>query len=210
MSIDLSHPQVLSMGQHDPLDGLITYSELQSTARKYSGQSEWPDLSAEIADIARICTGKNLITDDPLGLGGLLTGACKIAQLIVADNFTKPDLLETVAASALIGLDSYVSEASLKLPADYRLAFRELGLSIGLQALERLKGLLEQYTGVFKKYRSAQSHLERLMQYVPLREAINAFWLERKNRESAAWMAHRNINMVMLATSLSPDGYIAL
>jgi len=210
MSIDLSYPLVTSMGQHDPLDGLITYSELQSTARKYSGQSEWPDLSAEIADIARICTGKNLITDDPLGLGGLLTGACKIAQLIVADNFTKPDLLETVAASALIGLDSYVSEASLKLPADYRLAFRELGLSIGLQALERLKGLLEQYTGVFKKYRSAQSHLERLMQYVPLREAINAFWLERKNRESAAWMAHRNINMVMLATSLSPDGYIAL
>ncbi len=100
-------------------------------------------------------------------------------------------------------------EASLKLPADHRLAFREFGLSIGLEAAQRLKGLLEQIR-CFKKYRSVQSHLERLMQYVPLREAINSFWLEPKNRESAAWKAHRNINMVMLATSLAPDGYISL
>ena len=211
MSIDLSYPLVTSMGQHDPLDGLITYSELQVTARKYSWQSAGADLSAEIADIARICTGKNWITDDPLGLGGLLKDAYKIAQLLViADNFTQPDLLETVVASSLIGLDSYVREPHLKLPADHRLAFRELGLSIGLQAVERLNGLLEQYPGVFKKYRFAQSHLESLMQYVPLHEAINTFWLDRKNRESAAWLAHRTINMVMLATSLSPDGYISL
>ncbi len=87
MSIDLSYPLVASMSQHDPLDGLITYSELQATARKYSGRSAWPDLSAEIADMADICTGKSLITDDPLGLGGLLTGAYKIAQLVIEDNF---------------------------------------------------------------------------------------------------------------------------
>ena len=136
--------------------------------------------------------------------------AYKIAQLVIADNFTQPDLLETVVASSLIGLDSYVREPHLKLPADHRLAFRELGLSIGLQAVERLNGLLEQYPGVFKKYRFAQSHLESLMQYVPLHEAINTFWLDRKNRESTAWLAHRAINMVMLATSLSPDGYISL
>jgi hypothetical protein len=212
MSIDLSYPLVSSMGQHDPLDGLVTYSELQATARKYSDQSTLADLSAEIAGIAEICTGKSLITDDPLGLGGLLTGACKIAQLVIAENFIKPDLLETVAASCLIGLDSYVKEASLKLPADYRLAFRELGLSIGLAGAERLKGLLEQYPDVFRKYRSVQSslaHLEGLMQYVSLRETINSFWLKPKNRGSASWMAHRNINMVMLATSLSPEGYIS-
>ena len=210
MSIDLSRPLVSSMSQHDPLEGLITYSELQATGRKYSEQPGWPDLSEEISDIAGICTGKGLITDDPLGLGGLLTGACKIAQLIIENSFTKPDLLEDVAASSLIGLDSYVRGTSLSLPADYRLAFRELGLSIGLEAVQRLKDLLEQNTDVFKKYRSARPHLEMLTQYVPLREAINAFWLERKNRESSAWKAHRNINMVMLATSLSPEGYISL
>ena len=34
MSIDLSYPLVASMGQHDPLDGFITYLQLQSTAEK--------------------------------------------------------------------------------------------------------------------------------------------------------------------------------
>jgi len=210
MSIDLSYPLVTSMGQHDPLDGLITYSELQETARKYSGQSAWPDLDTEIADIANIYTGKSLITDDPLGLGGLLTGACKIAQLVIAKNFIKPELLETVAASCLIGLGSYVRTDPLELPADYRLAFRELGLSIGLEAVQGLRRLLDQYPDVFNNYRSLRSHLTGLMQYVSLREAINAFWLKPKNRESSAWMAHRTINMVMLATSLAPEGYISL
>jgi len=210
MSIDLTYPLVPSMSQHDPLDGLITYSELQATARKYSDQSAWPDLNDEIADMADICTGKSLITDDPLGLGGLLTGSCKMVQLIIKKNFIQPELLETVAASSLIGLESYVREASLKLPSAYRLAFRELGLSIGLQALEKLKQILEQYPDVFSQYRSGRSNLGRLLKYVSLSEAINSFWLEPANRESASWKAHRNINMVMLATSLDPEGYISL
>jgi len=210
MSIDLSSPLVSSMSQHDPLDGLITYSELQATGRKYSGRPGWAGLSKEISDIASICKGRGLITDDPLGLGGLLTGACKITQLVLEDSFTQPDLLETVVASSLMGLDSFVRRVSLSTSADYRLAFRELGLSIGLEAAQRLKGHLEQNSGVFKKYESARSDMEMLKQYFPLREAINAFWLKRENRESAAWQAHRNINMVMLAASLSPDGYISL
>jgi len=73
--------------------------------------------------------------------------------------------------------------------------------------------LLEQYPGVFKKREFVQSplaHLESLMQYVPIREKINSFWLNPKNRQSATWMAHRNINMVMLATSLAPEGHILL
>ncbi|MGE5893836.1 MAG: hypothetical protein ACM34I_07255 [bacterium] len=210
MSIDLSYPLVTSMGQHDPLDGLITYSELQATARKYQGLSAEADLSAEIDDISRMCTGKSLITDDPLGLGGLLTGAYRIVQLVITGNFARFDLVEDVVASSLTGLASYVREPHLKLPAGHRLAFREFGLSIGLKAVEKLNGLLEQYPGVVEKCRFAQSHLESLMQYVPLREVINAFWLERRNRESAPWLAHRAINMVMLATSLKPDGYISL
>ncbi len=30
MSIDLKRPLIPSMGQHDPLDGYITYNEIQS------------------------------------------------------------------------------------------------------------------------------------------------------------------------------------
>ncbi len=36
MSIDLAFPQVPSMGQHDPLDGFITYAQLRETGEKRS------------------------------------------------------------------------------------------------------------------------------------------------------------------------------
>jgi hypothetical protein len=39
MSTDLSRPLVPSMGQHDPLDGFITFSVLQITAAQKFGQS---------------------------------------------------------------------------------------------------------------------------------------------------------------------------
>ena len=63
MSIDLSYPLVPSMGQHDPLDGLITYSLLQATAVR-DCQKPFPDLKSEIADMAVICKGKNWVTND--------------------------------------------------------------------------------------------------------------------------------------------------
>jgi hypothetical protein len=68
MSIDLSYPLVESMGHHDPLDGFITYSQLQATAAKDSERSMCLDLNAEITDMANICEGKSWATDDPLGL----------------------------------------------------------------------------------------------------------------------------------------------
>jgi hypothetical protein len=209
MSIDLSYPLVSSMGHHDPLDGLITYSELQITARKYLGLSALPDLSAEIADMALICEGKNWTTDDPLGIGGLLTGAYKLAQVTVTDSFILPDLLDTVLNDSLTSLDHFARHSPFHLPADYRLAFRELGLSIGLQAIDRLQSLIDQYPSFFKKKYDVHSRIRRLMEYVDLRELIHAFWLERNTRESGSWAEHRDINMVMLATSLSPDGYLS-
>ena len=36
-------------------------------------------------------------------------------------------------------LNSYLQTDSLKLPAQYRLAFREFGLSIGLYSVENIK-----------------------------------------------------------------------
>ncbi len=210
MSIDLSRPLVSSMGHHDPLDGLITYSELRATSRSYSGQSKYPDLDTEIADMAKICAGKRWVTDDSLGIGGLLSSAYRMAQLIVTENFVQPDLLDAVLDDCLTGLNHFARGASLRQPADYRLAFRELGLAIGLQAVQRCQRLVERHPSVFKKRPLARSHLQALMQYVQLSEAINAFWLERENRESATWTEHRNINMVMLATSLAPDGYLSI
>jgi hypothetical protein len=45
---------------------------------------------------------------------------------------------------------------------------------------------------------------------VPLREKIEQFWLDGKNREASTWTEHREINMVMLATSLAPDGFLGI
>jgi hypothetical protein len=210
MSIDLSYHLVPSMGHHDPLDGFITYNQLQATADRDSEGSDLPDIKAEIADMAGICEGKNWATDDPLGIGGLLSDAFKVAQLIVHENFEQTDLLETLLDSSLPGLKSYAAQNQLKLPADYRLAFRELGLSIGLKAVKKLQRWIEQNSDLFRKKHALDFKIESLMQYSSLSEMIEMFWFERTNREAASWMAHRDINMVMLATSLAPDGYLIL
>ena len=210
MSIDLSRPLVQSMGHHDPLDGFVTYNELQATGEKDPRESIGRNLRAEIADIANICDGKNWETDDPLGIGGLLFDACWVAQLIVRGDLEQIGLLETLLDSSLIGLKSFVREDSLKLPVGYRLAFRELGLSIGLRAVEKVRGLMDQKSQSSWKKDSLPSLLKALSRYVGLKEIIETFWLERTNMESASWIAHRDINMVMLATSLAPDGFLKL
>ena len=40
-------------------------------------------------------------------------------------------------------------------------------------------------------------------------KSIESFWLAPEHR-GETWMAHQDINMVMLATSLAPGGYLAL
>jgi len=210
MSIDLSYPLVESMGQHDPLDGFITYHQLQATALKDSESATRLDLSAEITDMSIICDGKSWATDDPLGLGGLLCDAYRVAQLIINENFEQSDLLEILLDSSLLGLKSYVRNNPLKLPAEYRLAFRELGLSIGLRAVNTLQGLIEENPDLFDKKHPLHSRIETVMRYAPLIEMIENFWLEPANREAISWTEHIDINMVMLATSLAPDGYLTI
>jgi hypothetical protein len=210
MSIDLSRPLVPSMGQHDPLDGFVTYNELHATATKDPEKSMEIDLRAEIFDMANICAGKNWVTDDPLGIGGLLFDACRLAQLIISGNLEQTVLLETLLESSLTGLDSFVRENPLKLPVGYRLAFRELGLSIGLRAVEKIEELIEQKPGTLWKKDSLHSLLKTLSRYKGLKETIEMFWLEGKNRESDSWIEHRDINEVMLATSLAPDTFLEL
>jgi hypothetical protein len=210
MSVDLSRPLVPSMGQHDPLDGLVTYNELQATAAKEDEGSIEKDLRAEILDMVQICQGKNWATDDPLGIGGLLFDACRMAQLIVRGDFEQTGLLEILLESSLIGLESFVREDSLRLPVGYRLAFRELGLSIGLRAVEKIRELIEQKSTPLRNKKSLNSLLKSMDRYAGLREIIERFWLEGKNRKAGSYTAHHDINEVMLATSLAPNGFLEL
>ena len=210
MSIDLSRPLVPSMGHHDPLDGFVTYNELQATAGKDPEKSTGMDLRTEIAEMADICKGKSWVTDDPLGIGSLLFDACRVAQLIVSGSLEQTGLLETLLESSLIGLEYFVKENTLDIPAGYRLAFRELGLSIGLRVIEKIQRLIEQESWSLQNRDSLYSWLKSLNRYAELREIIETFWLERTNRESDSWIAHQDINIVMLATSLNPDGFLKL
>ena len=209
MSIDLSYPLVPSMGLHDPLDGLVTYSQLQATAGEDPEQST-EDLRAEIFDMADMCEGKSWATDDPLGIGGLLSDAFRVAQLMVKGYFGQTGLLSDLLKASLVGLRAFAKEDPLKFPADYRLAFRELGLSIGLEVLERLPKLVERNEHAFSKDHDLRVRMKALNQYEALKEVIHSFWLQPENQEAERWVSHRDINMVMLATSLSPDGYLRL
>lgn len=212
MSIDLTYPLVPSMGQHDPLDGLVTYSELQAAADRQFGESHLPDLKHEIAEMAEICRsmGTNLATDDPLGIGGLLFDASRIARLILQGGLKCAGLVEIVMDSAEIGLESFVINNQLEYPAEYRLAFRELGLSIGLSAAENLQKMVGGNQGAFNNASRLQKLAEDLMEFLPLRKIIEQFWLDDRNRQASTWIEHREINMVMLATSLSPDQFLMI
>ncbi len=52
--------------------------------------------------------------------------------------------------------------------------------------------------------------LARLAPHVPLGAAIESFWLEPAHRTAPAWIDHADINDVMLATSLVPEGFLVL
>jgi len=54
------------------------------------------------------------------------------------------------------------------------------------------------------------SRIETVMRYATLIEVIENFCLEPTNREASSWTEHQDINMVMLATSLTPDGYLTV
>jgi hypothetical protein len=208
MSIDLSRPLVDAQGQHDPLDGLVACLELRNAAAALGGPHAL-DPDPQITILASMVENQPRATADPLGIGGLLTAAHTLAQLILASIQGYGGLLDTLLDEALPGLEYYVRDReALTMPADYRLAFRELGLSIGLRALERTRGLAAQHPCTFDSVPSRGLRLERLMRYVPLVDAIEDFWLESRNREGKTWKEHEDINSVMLATSLAPEGYL--
>jgi hypothetical protein len=200
MSVDLSRPLLASMGQHDPLDGYLTTLELRVTAASLAQAQAQPDLAEERREYAAMVRRGDWATDDPLGIGGLLVDAWRVQQLSQQGADIEPNLFERLLDAAHSGLAIYLPGGDLQLPARYRLAFRELGLAIGLHAVERMQAADP----------GQRAQLEGLAQYLPLAGDIEAFWLDPAQQRSATWIEHQDINTVMLATSLVPDGYLDL
>jgi hypothetical protein len=193
MSIDLSRPLVPSMGQHDALEGYVTCAQLRATAAKLVAR-DGPDLDEALAGFASMLEGGRLATTDPLGIGGLLIDACRVAQLSRESVSPDGSLLPRLLEAALEGLGDAPDTLDLALPASDRLAFRELGLGIGLHGVERLGPEIGR----------------SFAPYLPLAEKIESFWMDHRNRASSSWVAHRDINEAMLASSLVPDGCVEL
>jgi len=212
MSIDLSRPLVESMGQHDALDGLVTCVQLQSTAAALHVSVEGPSLAEERHGFETMTAGATWATTDPLGLGELLTDAWRIAQLQAEGARFDGELMTRVLSAALEGLAHLAQQGGLSRPAGSRLAFRELGLSTGLHALERLTAFgARRARGPWARSSSEEAGLlEALRPAVVLGPEIDAFWLEPRNQLASGWAEHEELNAVALATSLCPQGYLDL
>ncbi len=210
MSIDLSRPLVHSMGQHDPLDGYITVLQLRSTAASLPEAVTKPDLEDETRQFAAMVRRGEWATADPLGLGGLLIDAYRMAQLTQQGTVSNPRLVEDLLDASLAGLQHYATSSELHMPLEHRLAFRELGLAIGLHAVERMWEAANSDAGHASTSARLRMQLEAIMQYLPMREEIESFWRNAAHRDSRSWAEHRDINEVMLATSLAPDGFLIL
>lgn len=198
MSIDLSRPLVETMGHSDALAGLITCVQLQATAAALHAGTEGPSLTEERAGFEALAQATT--THDPLELGSLLTHAWRVAQLQEAGARFEPKLLPALLSSALEGLAGFAQHNGLSRPALSRLPFRELGLSIGLHALERLSAR--------RASRDTAALLKALSPALRLGAEIDAFWLDATNREASSWREPLDLNEVTLATSLCTSGYL--
>jgi hypothetical protein len=161
MSIELDRPLVTSMGQHDALDGYVTFTRLSCVG-----------IDDAIADFRAMIDPTALATSDPLGVGGLLVAASQLTR--------ERSLYDAVIAAAVHGLMAY-SREDLAAAAEHRLAFRELGLAIGLGAI---------------------GSAGELHDYLPIRDRLEAFWRDPVHRANPTWREHEDINDVMLATLL--------
>ena len=205
MSIDLRRPLVASMGQHDPLDGLVTCLQLQAHR---APNDDAPDLAPQIRAFKPLAAGIDPASDDPLGIGGLLVDAWKLLQLPDDGSGSNPKLAARLLAAAADGLEAWLRPRPLDRPAAQRLAFRELGCAIGLHAAARMRAATDAGFG-------ADASLQRLAAQLPRASAIEEFWLQPQQQRAPGWLAHHDINAVMLATSLlasslGPDGYLDL
>jgi hypothetical protein len=204
MSIDLSRPLAASMGQHDPLEGYITLRQLQATAENM------PDIQKEhlleninfcedLDVFEKLTQDRNWKTTDPLGLGGLLIDSVRLMQ-IGSNKLEDRDLISDMLHPAAAGIQAWMQSGYLGQLPSQRLAFRELGLATGIRAYQRL----EEQAGDLK------AAMKKADDFYAVGEKIIRSWLDPDIREVSIWKEHEDINAVMLATALYPQGFVKL
>jgi hypothetical protein len=141
----------------------------------------------------------------------LLVDAYRIDQLMRQGAWSREDgVLEALLAAALGGLEAYQAAGDLRSPAHHRLAFRELGLAIGLAAVTLMARDAGDAPAGSPTTDRVRGRLTELSRYTRLRAEIEAFWLPAERRRERTWLDHEDINDVMLATTLVPEGFLVL
>lgn len=194
MSIDLSRPLVSGSNPHDALDGYVTYRMVQETG----GGCGSPQLNNEISVLRQLCIDVPWGTSDPLGIGGLLLDGFRLAILQDIRTSDK-QLLGEVLLGAEAGVQQFLRSGALQGQPAMRLAFRELGLAIGLQTLPATNIAVNRL-GMLTE--SIAAPLGSLLSFGRVDRAIVDFWSEPQNHCYSTWQDHRDINEVMLGAAI--------
>ena len=210
MSTDLSRPLVFAMGLHDVLDGFITFREVKSAMADLSVATEMSKITTAIASLSPLCQHRNWTTDDPLGLGGLLFDAWRLCQLLDPNSHADVDLLKALLDSCSYGLISFVRAGHLASPLTNRLAFRELGLAIGLKAVSAIAHVIEESRSHFQNRGDLSRSINLLQRHVSIGDEIISAWQAHAEHQAKSWRAHQDINEVMLATALIPNTFLSI
>ncbi len=208
MSIDLSYPLVPSAGLHDPLDGYVTYNELDFCSSRWAGNPGWAALDSEISDTKAMIRGQQWGTDDPLGVGGILFDLCRLLQMAAVGYLDEPRLCAALLRATNDSLRRFHDGASLNHPASHRLAFREFGLAIGLRGIPLMGQIARSHPGLITD--DMLRDLGRVGPSVPMADAIEDFWQRTQSQQVPSWLDHWEINSTMLATSLQPAEFLSV
>jgi hypothetical protein len=157
-----------------------------------------------------LCQHGEWTTDDPLGVGGLLVDACRLGQLICQEQSREVRLLEAVVRGCSSSLMLLLRRGYLNLPIQHRLAFRELGLAIGLRALPIISDAVGKNRSMFESTRALHQIIDLLLPYESLSDEIIGLWLRHSELQHDSWKAHQDINEVMLATAIIPGTFLSI
>ncbi len=212
MSTDLLRPLVASMGHHDPLDGLATFSDLRASQRHLGGSRSLAALDAAWADMLAMCErAHSWATTDTLGIGGLLLDLSVIVRLTAAGECEAEHTLDRALVDAVRSLDIVAASRELERPVHGRLAFREFGLAIGLHAAESIRPGILHARSRFGRPADVERRLggaQAILDHLGMRDEIERCWIDPSAQSTPAWRSHEDINAAMLAASLVPDAFV--
>ena len=179
------------MGLHDVLMVSSLFAKCSISIVKIFGDAAVSGLSHATQALFALCEHGQWATNDPLGVGGLLFDACRLCQLLGQENRREFRLLEDVMQGSGDGLMIMLKTGYLKRPAQHRLAFRELGLAIGLRAVPIIANEFQSESKAFGSRPSARRLIDLLLPYERLSDEIIDFWLPYAENPDESWKAHQ-------------------